>query len=87
MKNICVECELVKGKKNRAYKIYLCDTCGSLNKYKLICKTNVKNDYHITHDELEECKEFIVPRGGNYPSHRKYIKLLKSYLSFVHHKW
>jgi len=23
----------------------------------------------------------------NCASHRKYIKLLKSYLSFVHHKW
>lgn len=63
----CIECGDKKTKKAKARDFYLCEVCMELDKYKLICKTDIKNKYFVTEDELEGCDFYIVKQGNGYP--------------------
>lgn len=63
----CAECGESKTKKARGREIYLCDVCMEMDKYKLICKTEVKNKYFITEDELEGYDSYTVKQGRGFP--------------------
>jgi hypothetical protein len=43
----CVECNGTKARLDRFRDIYLCSTCKGLEKYKLIYKTHIKDQYDI----------------------------------------
>lgn len=67
MSKICIECNGKNARKDRARGIYLCSTCSDTKKYKLICKTFIKNEYFITEDELEDYESYIVEQRRGYP--------------------
>jgi hypothetical protein len=65
MPNKCCDCdskEMVR--KDKARSIYLCSKCSESLKYKLMCKTDIKNTYFISEEELDDrgCECYIVPR-------------------------
>jgi hypothetical protein len=53
--SLCRECYELKGKK-RIYEKYICDSCYDLDKYKLICKKTVKEEYKIKDKDIEQLK-------------------------------
>ena len=62
------------------------ETLFKLNLIKNGLLSMIKNGLFSIHS----VKNMLLNNYEQYndiPSHRKYIKLLKSYLSFVHHKW
>src|SRR5437868_545371 len=66
MKNLCEECKKSKGKEHRVLEIYLCDECKEFDKYQLICKTDIKNEYDLLPDDLDCYENYIVSRN-RYP--------------------
>lgn len=63
----CVECGDKKAKKDKAIQIYLCGTCSESDKYKLICKSDIKNIYCIDEDNLSDYQNYPIDRGS-YPT-------------------
>lgn len=49
----CCDCKLNNGTKSTYFNMYLCSTCRSNEKYKLVSKTNAKKDYFLKDDDLE----------------------------------
>jgi hypothetical protein len=68
----CIECGEKKTRKDRARPIYLCDLCSTTDKYKLLYKTDIKNQYLMTEDELEDYECYIVKGRRGYPDMTMY---------------
>lgn len=79
----CSECGVKNSKKDKARQIYLCDGCGTTDKYKLLCKTDIKNDYQITEEELEGYDDYTVKRGRGYPNCTTFVSLTRCSLTFT----
>ena len=51
---ICNECNNIIGQKNTKLNKYLCVDCNKLDKYVLISKSYVKNEYFLNDNDLEK---------------------------------
>lgn len=71
MKHPCDECEKPNSKMNRTHHIRLCTDCIELDEYKMICKTNAKNEYFLTDKDLAQY-ETISVRNCN-PGYSNYV--------------
>lgn len=56
----CINCSKLPTVKNSILDIYLCKDCENLPKYKLMCKTDVKNTYFLTDKDLELVRKYIT---------------------------
>jgi hypothetical protein len=59
-KKICKECRYNIGSKYNVLDIRLCPSCKRSDKYKLICKSTVKNKYLLTDKHIDNIQCFYV---------------------------
>jgi len=60
MSKICNECNINIGKKSSYYNMILCNLCNELDKYKLMCKTDVKKTYLLNDKDLDDIEYYEV---------------------------
>ena len=61
---ICNECNNIIGQKNSKFNKYLCVDCNKLDKYVLISKSYVKNEYFLNDNDLENIQS--IKHNGLY---------------------
>jgi len=72
----CIECKNIDGIRNKAYEKYLCNNCEDSDKYKLICKTSIKNDYYLNDNDIVDVTVFEVAHP-QYKTKTMYLYNLK----------
>lgn len=60
----CVECNAPKALWDRHRDIHLCKICRETEKYKLMYKTHIKDQYNINMDDYEDYEPIIYDRGS-----------------------